>query len=196
MILTNYVERMFPISFARQDIYGARSLSESNLISWLQHFSPDSATPHTFMITESIPNVFGLPDRESSKMYLEFIIGGYYVKFSDRYFTSEIEGFTTEGTKTTHYYASINFSNNGNDECFRTLDGGESPSGANVEFTALKIYEVVNEGSIPEEVTNSAYFLHLFSLKQTNTGSGDEQTKNLEYIIPRTSLRTIDGGEI
>ena len=186
-MLTKYVERMFPISFARQDVYGARSLSESNLISWLQHFSPDSATPHTFMITESIPDVFGLPDRETSNMYVEFIIGGYYVKLSDRYFTDEITGFTTEGDQVTSYYASINFRTNGDNECFKTLEGGESPEGDDVHFTALKI-----DKARPE----AEYVIHLFDLKQTNIGSGENVVKKLEYIIPRTSLRTIDGGEI
>lgn len=190
LMLTKYVERMFPISFARAGIHGARSLSESNLISWLQHFSPDSATPHTFMITESIPEVFGLPldpHQETSNLCIEFILGGYYVKLSDRYFTDEITGFVSEGEQTTSYYASIKFRNNGDNECFITLDGGESPQGDDVHFTAL---------SIDKTPPTADYVLHLFDLKQTNTSSGEDLIKKIEYTVPRTSLRTIDGGEI
>lgn len=186
-MLTTYVERMFPISFARKDTYGARSLSESNLVSWLQHFSPDSATPHSFVITDSIPSTFGLPEYATSNMSVEFIIGGYYVKLSDRYFTDAITGFVDEGEQTTSYYASIKFRMNGDNECFRTLEGAETTEGDEVHFNALKI---------DKTPPTADYVLHLFDLKQTNSGSGDTAVKQIEYIIPRTSLRTIDGGEI
>lgn len=197
-MLAKYVQRMFPISFSRKDCYGARSLSESNLVSWLQNFSPDSAIPHSFVINESISNKFGLRDYATSNMSVEFIIGGYYVKLSDSYFTESIEGFTTEGTKTTSYYASIKFSDNGNNEYFRTLDGGESSNDndGTITFNALTIHKVEEDGTIPTIPSAGDYVLHLFDLKQTNSGSGDTAIKQIEYIIPRTSLRTIDGGEI
>ena len=187
-MLTSYVERMFPISFARKDLFGARSLSESNLISWLQHFSPNSSVPHSFVVNESIPETFGLPEYEKANMFVEFIIGGYYVKLSDRYFTSELTGFTTEGEKVTPYYASIKFRTNGDHEYFRTLEGAETTVGEETHFNALQIGK-----TIPND---AAYVLHLFDLKQVNTGSGDTQVKKVEYVIPRTSLSTIDGGEI
>lgn len=182
-MLTKHVEKMFPISFARKDVYGARSLSESNLVSWLQHFSPDSDTPHTFMVTESIPVGFATA---GSDLYIEFILGGYYVRLSGSYFTAEIESCDAATNKETSYYAYIEFNKNDN-ECFTTLLGNEQGD----EFTALTI--VTDKTQIPK---TAAYSIHLLTLKQTNIGTEDSPVKSIEYIIPRTSLRTVDGGAI
>ena len=71
------VDKIFPVSFERDGKYD-RVLSEDNLTAWIRGFLPNASddsknSPKSYMITS-------VYDDESE--YIEFIIGGYYVKLS------------------------------------------------------------------------------------------------------------------
>lgn len=172
----DHVVKMFPISFERYKKYD-RVLSEENLIDWIRGIASNSSdlernSHHSYVITEELASDFG---STTSERYIEFLIGGYYVKLSDRGF---MEGSFGNGD----IYAVI--TETSSSATFRALEGGEDVNSEEL-FKAVKL--VSCDSSKVLDVEADEYKLHI--LTKTATG----------YSIPTGSKRAtyaVDGGEI
>jgi len=191
------VDKMFPVSFEREGKYD-RVLSEENLTSWIRGLLPNSAddsknSPSSYMITPVIPDNFAQSNSDGKSEYIEFIIGGYYVKLSG----SCLEG-TIDTDSAYDIYARITRSNS---LVFKQLNGSvDAPN-----FTYVELYRVDADDqgvfqtfsdsvattlpSNPGTISADSYHLHIL---RKEAGSDT-------FIIPTSSLsiyNVIDGGEI
>ncbi len=191
------VEKMFPVSFEREGKYD-RVLSEENLTSWIRGLLPNSSddsknSPSSYMITATIPDHFAEANYDSESEYIEFIIGGYYVKLSG----ACLEG-TIDVDAAYDIYARITRSTN---LTFKQLNGNiASPNFTYVElyrvdadesgeFPPLEDTVVTTLPNNPGTVSPDSYHLHILRKEE---GSNS-------FIIPTSSLsvyNVIDGGEI
>jgi len=166
--------KMFPVSFERANSYD-RVLSEENLVDWFRGIAFDSAdidknSRYSYVITDTLNTDFGKSD---TIHYLEFIIGGYYVKMTD-------QGFRNFAGSCDIYAVIDEVSSTD----FRHLAYGDSIT--NGKFSAIR-FIFVTPGDKPTNTTTSMYRLHI--LTKTDT----------EFTIPAESKRStydVDGGEI
>lgn len=173
------VEKMFPVSFERSGTRYNRVLSEENLVDWFRSVTSNSAnstknSPYSYVLTDNLSETFGATNSVVS--FLEFVIGGYYVKLTD----VAVEGVNAA---VCDIYAVI-FETS--DKVFRSLRGGELSS--DNKFTALELYPVgLGETLELPEQTESYFKLHILT------------KENDKYTIPTDSKRAtsaVDGGEL
>lgn len=174
-----HVVKMFPISFERSGKYD-RVLSEENLVDWIRGVASSSSNDeknsmYSYVITEELDPFFGGSDQPC---YIEFIIGGYYVKLSDQ----GIKDLNLKGD----IYAVIVESHN--TETFRSLVVGEDVNSEG-KFKALELVSCAT-GTKLEFMSQKAgiqYQLHILT-KNGNSYSIPEDSKRCTYAV--------DGGEI
>lgn len=174
------VVKMFPISFERQEKYD-RVLSEENLVDWIRGIAGSSSnldknSPHSYLITERLDSNFG---KTSQPRYIEFLLGGYYVKLSD-------QGFIEANIGDGDIYAIIVES--ASTEAFRALVVGEDINSQN-KFKALEIV-LCEEGDVLQFTSQKAGIPHRLHILTKNGN---------DYTLPTDSMRTtyaVDGGEL
>jgi hypothetical protein len=172
------VLKIFPVSFERASKYD-RVLSEENLVDWFRSVASDSSdleknSRYSYVITDKLHPNFAQNAAATNQIF-EFMIGGYYVKLSDRGFANMLN------LNQKDVYAVIEES----DGDFRHLIDGEDINSDNDTLRALK-FVAVDSGA---EFTSSNPRLYKLHILTVNNG----------YSIPAESKRSsfaVDGGEI
>ena len=176
----NGVDKMFPVSFERQGHYD-RVLSEENLVDWFRGLTSNSAnsvknSDYSYVITETLSENFG---NGTVKSYLEFILGGYYVRLTD----DAVSNISAEQETCDLYAVIYEISDN---SLFRHLAGGDINSEDN--FTAMELHLVGHGEALDFSTETRRYFkLHILSREDG------------KYSIPNDSKKAssaVDGGEI
>lgn len=182
MLENNYprsknVSKMFPVSFERPDKYD-RVLSEEHLIDWIRGIVPNSSnmsknSPYSYVVTESLPPDFGKHPDSELEYYIEFMIGGYYVKLSDKCLTDIADG--------KYIFAVITESTNST--TFRSLVGGGGDN-SDEDFSALELIAVntiEKKDTLYPKIKNDGTHYTLHILNKDADGN---------YSIPEDSLRS------
>lgn len=170
---SEHIIKMFPVSFERTGTYD-RVISEENLVDWFRGVAADSAdtkknSRYSYVMTDTVSSNFGKTD---TVHYLEFILGGYYVKITDQGFKSFVGS--------SDIYAVIDEVSTTD---FRHLAYGDSIT--NGKFSAMRIVYIAPGEEL--DISGSMYKLHIL----TKTESG--------FTIPAESKRStyaVDGGVI
>lgn len=173
------VLKMFPISFERASSHD-RVISEENLVSWFRGVAENSAdlsknSKYSYVITDELNSNFA-QNSSATNQEFEFMLGGYYIKLSDRGFTD------LPVSDNRDIYAVIEETNTE----FRHLVDGEDINSDNNSVRALKFVSV-DHGESFAPPDPGLYKLHILT------------KDNGKYSIPQDSLRAsfaVDGGEI
>lgn len=170
------VLKIFPVSFERASKYD-RVLSEENLVDWFRGVASDSSdlsknSRYSYVITDTLLSEFAQNANKTNQEF-EFMLGGYYIKVSDR-------GFASMGDNLDIYAVLEESSGN-----FRHLLDGEDINSDDDTLKALK-FVAVHNGEAFNSSNPRLYKLHILTI---NNG----------YNIPAESKRAsfaVDGGEI
>ena len=173
------VSKIFPVSFERVNSHD-RVLSEENLVDWFRGATADSAnlsknSRYSYVVTDYLNDKFA-QDKETITQEFEFILGGYYIRVSDR----GVAGIPN--VKGKDIYALLEETDDGS---FRHLVGGEDINADEI-LRAVKFITVESGQPLAMNSSPRCYQLHIL-------------TEQDGFKIPSDSRRssyTIDGGEI
>jgi len=183
--------KMFPVSFDgyESDRYD-NILSEENLISWIRGVMRDSGTStehsrYSYVISDRVPSNFGKSTIDQAPPFIEFLIGGYYVKLSDRWFNAEAD--VENDNKNYSVYARIAVTTGP----FSTLENsGTFDTQAELKF--VEFYKVRSGESLvlteTEFSSSDTYYLKILDVDITDS-------TEFQISIPEDSMFLVDGGE-
>lgn len=165
------VLKIFPVSFERASKHD-RVLSEENLVDWFRSVASDSSdidknSRYSYVITDKLYSNFA-QNAAATNQEFEFMLGGYYIKLSDRGFANmpnlnqkDIYAVLEESTGDFRHLLDGEDINSDNDTLralkFVTVDNGAQFVSSNPRLYKLHILTVNNGYSIPVESKRASF---------------------------------------